>query len=119
VIVYNYDDPPLRLSNFEIREVPKEIIFQPEPNHQYFLHYGNEHAPAPHYDMERIKNYLSIDALARVRLSGENRNEEFVAKTPQKPWSERRPILFWGILIFLVLALGAYIVQLMKKVKTA
>jgi len=118
VIVYNYDDPPLRLGNIEIRGIPKDVIFQPEPNRQYFLYYGNDHAPAPHYDMERVKNYLNIDALARVRLSGENRNREFVPETLQKPWTERWPILFWGILIVLVLVLGAYIVQLMKKVKT-
>jgi hypothetical protein len=118
VIVYNYDDPPLRLGNVKIHGIAKDLIFHAEPDRQYFLYYGNEQAPAPHYDMERVKNYLNIDGLARVRLSGENRNREFVPQTPQKPWSERRPVLFWGILIFLVLALGTYIVQLMKKVKT-
>jgi hypothetical protein len=119
VIIYNYDDPPLRLRNIEIRGIAKDLIFHAEPGRQYFLYYGNEHALAPRYDMERIKNYLNIDGLARVRLSSENRNQEFVSKAPQKPWSERRPFLFWGVLAFLVLALGAYIVQLMKKVKTA
>jgi hypothetical protein len=119
VLVYNYDDPPLRLGNIEVHGIAKDVIFQAESNRQYFLYYGNEQASAPHYDVERVKNYLNTDTLARVRLSGENLNRGFVPKTPQKPWTERWPILFWGILVFLVLALGAYIVQLMKKVKTA
>jgi hypothetical protein len=119
VIVYNYDDPPLRLGNVESRGIVQDLIFQAESNRQYFLYYGNEQAPAPLYDMERVKNYLNIETLARVKLSGENLNREFIPKTLQRPWSERWPVLFWGILVFLVLVLGAYIVQLMKKVKAA
>jgi hypothetical protein len=117
VIVYNYDDPPLRLGNVESRGIVQDLIFQAESNRQYFLYYGNEQAPAPKYDMERVKNYLNIETLARVKLSGENLNRQFIPKTLQRPWSERWPILFWGMLVFLVLVLGAYIVQLMKKVK--
>ena len=40
---------------------------------------------APRYDAERVKNYLSIDTLAKVKLAGEKLNpnfgEEFYAES--------------------------------------
>jgi hypothetical protein len=119
VIIYNYDDPPLRLASFEVQGIAKDLIFQSESNREYFLYYGNDQASAPHYDVERVKNYLNIETLPRVKLAGENPNRDFVPHVPQKPWTESRPMLFWSVLVLLVLGLGSYIVRLMTKVKTA
>jgi hypothetical protein len=119
VIIYNYDDPPLRLASFEVQGIAKDLIFQSESNREYFLYYGNGQASAPHYDVERVKNYLKIETLPRVKLAGENPNRDFVPHVPQKPWTESRPMLFWSVLVLLVLGLGSYIVRLMTKVKTA
>jgi hypothetical protein len=119
VIIYNYDDPPLRLGNFEVQGIAKDVIFQPEPVRQYLLYYGNEQVSAPRYDMDRVKNYLNIDTLARVKLTGENLNREFVPRRPEKPWTEAHPVLFWSVLVLLVLALGGYILSLMSKVGKA
>ncbi len=118
VIVYNYDDLPLHLNKVEVQGIPKDVIFQAELNRRYFLYYGNELALAPHYDMDRIKNYLTIETMAEVTLSGESINREFVSTASRRPWTERWPVFFWSVLVFLVVALGVYIIQLMKKVKT-
>src|SRR5262249_31709598 len=117
VIVYNYDDPPLHLGNLEVQGIPKDVIFQAALGRQYFLYYGNESAAAPRYDLERIKNYLSTESLARVKLAGKSRNHAFIPASDRRPWTERRPALFWGVLIVLVLTLGAYIIRLMKRVR--
>jgi Protein of unknown function (DUF3999) len=117
VIVYNYDDLPLQLSKFEAQGIPKDVIFQAEANRHYFLYYGNEWAPAPRYDLGRVKNYLNLETLARVKLSSESINHEFVSSASRRPWTERWPVFFWSVLVFLILVLGAYIIQLMRKVK--
>jgi hypothetical protein len=119
VIVYNYDDPPLRLDSFAAQGIEKRLIFQSQSGRQYFLFYGNSGAIPPHYDVERVKNYLSLDTLPQIELGGEIVNRDYNPSQPQKPWTERKPVLFWGILILLVVGLGSYIVRLMSKVRTA
>ncbi len=117
VIIYNYDDPPMRLDRLEVQGIEKDLIFQAEPGRHYSLYYGNEEALAPRYDMERVKKYLNLGAIARVRLARENLNREFVRRVPRKPWTETQPVLFWGILVLLVVSLGGYVITQMSKTK--
>jgi hypothetical protein len=119
VIVYNHDDPPLKLGAFEVQGIEKHLIFQFDRSRQYSLYYGNANAQAPQYDIQRVKNYLSVDSLPRALLEGQKDNHDYRPRGRKRPWTETQPVLFWGVLILLVAGLGTYIVRLMTKVKTA
>lgn len=119
LVVYNHDDPPLELAAFEVQGVEEDLVCRTEPGRSYSLYYGNQQAHAPRYDFERLKNYLSLETIARVRLGNEIENDSFRPSGPKRPWTERQPVLFWGVLVLMVFGLGAYIVRLMMKVKTA
>jgi hypothetical protein len=118
VIIYNYDDPALRLNRFEVQGIEKDLIFLLESQRRYFLYYSNPRAVSPRYDIEKVKEHLKTESLPRLQLEAENTNREYIPFTPLKPWSEEHPILLWGILVLLVLSLGTYILKLMSKVKT-
>jgi Protein of unknown function (DUF3999) len=117
--VYNHDDPPLKLAAFEVQGVEEDLVCRTQPDRSYSLYYGNQQAHAPRYDFERLRNYLSLETISRVRLGSEIENSSFRPSSPKRPWTERQPVLFWGVLILMVFGLGAYIVRLMMKVKTA
>ena len=119
LLIYNHDDPPLKLAAFEAQGVEEDLVCRIEPGRSYSLYYGNEQAHAPRYDFERLKNYLSLETISRVRLGSESKNDSFRPTGPKRPWTERQPVLFWGVLVLMVVGLGAYIVRLMMKVKTA
>jgi len=119
LIVYNHDDPPLKLKGLEVWGIDKDAIFKYESGRQYALFYGNARARQPEYDIERLKGYLAVDSLSRALLGEEQANPDFRPPRDERPWTETRPVLFWGVLLLLVGGLGTYIVRLMTKVKTA
>jgi uncharacterized protein DUF3999 len=119
LLIYNHDDPPLKLAAFEVQGVEEDLVCRTQTGRSYSLYYGNPRAHAPRYDFERLKNYLSLETLATVRLGKETENGSFRPSGPKRPWTERQPVLFWGVLLLMVFGLGAYIVRLMMKVKAA
>jgi hypothetical protein len=119
LFIYNHDDPPLKLAAFEVQGVEEDLVCRTQPGRSYSLYYGNPRTHAPRYDFERLKNYLSLETIATVRLGNEIENGSFRPSSPKRPWTERQPVLFWGVLVLMVFGLGAYIVRLMMKVKTA
>ena len=119
LLIYNHDDPPLKLAAFEAQGVEEDLVCRTQPGRSYSLYYGNAQAHAPRYDFERLKNYLSLETISRVRLGSQSKNDSFRSSGPKRPWTERQPVLFWGVLVLMVVGLGAYIVRLMMKVKTA
>ncbi|MCI0417607.1 MAG: DUF3999 domain-containing protein [Acidobacteria bacterium] len=119
LLIYNQDDPPLKLAAFDVQSVEEDLVYRVQPGRSYFFYYGSPQAQAPRYDFERLKNYLSLETLPRGRLGAEIENSSFRPSGPKRPWTERQPVLFWGVLILMVFGLGAYIVRLMMKVKTA
>jgi len=118
LLIYNHDDPPLKLAAFEIQGVEEYLVCRNQPGRSYSLYYGNPQANPPRYDFERLKNYLNLETIPTVRLGAEDENGSFRPSGPKRPWSERQPGLFWSVLVLMVLALGAYIIRLMMKVKT-
>ena len=119
LVVYNHDDPPLKLAAFEVQGVEEDLVCRAQPDRRIRLCYGNPQAQAARYDFERLKNYLSLEAIPRVRLGDEIETRDFRPLRPKRPWTERQPVLFWGVLILMVFGLGTYIVRLMGKVKAA
>ena len=119
LLIYNHDDPPLKLASFEVQSVEEDLVCRAQPDRSYSLYYGNPQAHAPRYDFERLKNYLSLETIPRVGVGAETENGSFRPSGPKRPWTERKPVLFWGVLVLMVFGLGTYIVRLMMKVKAA
>jgi hypothetical protein len=117
VIIYNFDDPPLRLEGMEVQGSNEELVFQAQPDQTFWLYYGNPLAVPPRYDMNKTKNYLNLKTLPSAKLAQETANRSFNPKRFRGPWTEAHPALYWGILIFLVLSLGTYILRLLTKAK--
>ena len=118
VVIFNRDDPPLRLTSFEIQGVEKDVIFQPRSGRQYWLYYGNPQGAAPQYDLARLSAHLPMADLQQGDLGREAVNPEYAPLPPWKPWTERYPVFFWTILVFLVASLGVYVVRLMLRAQT-
>ncbi|MGH9428120.1 MAG: DUF3999 family protein, partial [Terriglobia bacterium] len=52
LLIYNHDDPPLKLAAFEVQSVEEDLVCRSQPDRRYSLYYGNPRAPAPRYDFE-------------------------------------------------------------------
>jgi hypothetical protein len=118
LIIYNYDDPPLRLGRIEVHGVDKELVLQNQANWNFRLFYGNPLATPPRYDIDRVKSYLNLDNLPKAALAAELANPEYRLRRQAGPWTEVHPVIYWGALILLVLSLGTYIMRLLTKTKT-
>ncbi|MEW5979209.1 MAG: DUF3999 family protein [Acidobacteriota bacterium] len=117
LVIFNYDDQPLRLEKVEVQGIDKDILFEARPGRSYFLYYGNDQASTPRYDLEQVKNYVNLEKVPRVQLAAARDNPRFHPSGPRKPWTERWPALFWGSLLVLAISLGAVIIRMMKRVK--
>ena len=117
LLIYNHDDPPLELAAFEVQGVEENLVCRVQPGRNYSLYYGNLRAHSPRYDFERLKSYLSLEIIPAVYLGAETKNGSYKPSGPTRPWTERQPVLFWGVLVLMVVGLGSYVVRLMMKVK--
>ena len=118
IIIFNQDDLPLQLMSFDIQGVEKDIFFQPRSGRQHLLYYGNPRAVAAQYDLARFSGYINVSDLQQGDLGKEAVNPDYAPLPLWKPWTERHPVVFWSILIFMVLSLGIYVVRLMLGTKT-
>lgn len=115
LLVYNYDDAPLRVTRVDFQGVEKELIFKTETGNSYALYYGDPEAFFPRYDLTKTAHYLNPEQLPALQLGGEQLNPGYVPHHRRIPWTEAHPVLFWAVLILLVLGLGGTIVRLMMK----
>ena len=83
LLIYNHDDPPLKLAAFEAQGVEEDLVCRTQPGRSYSLYYGNAQAHAPRYDFERLKNYLSLETISRVRLGSQSKNDSFRPSGPK------------------------------------
>jgi hypothetical protein len=117
VIIFNQDDSSLQLASFDIQGVEKDILFQPRFGRQYQLYYGNSRAIAAQYDLARFSGYMNVSDLQEGDLGKETVNPDYAPLPLWKPWTERYPVVFWSLLVFMVVGLGAYVVRLMLSTK--
>jgi hypothetical protein len=115
LLIYNYDDAPLRVTQVDFQGVEKELIFKAEAGNSYTLYYGNPETNFPRYDLIKTANYLNPEQLPALKVSGETLNPGYVPRHRQIPWTEAHPVFFWSGLVLLALGLGGAIVRLMMK----
>ena len=119
VRVFNYDDAPLAITDksLVVYGVIREVVFTVTSGANYSLHYGNPYAIAPTYDLEKLFPYIEGSAIKVVKLSAEIHNGQYIARTPQKPWSEQHAYLLWIFIGIGIIVLGFIIIKWSKSIK--
>ncbi|MFQ6027160.1 MAG: DUF3999 family protein [Dehalococcoidia bacterium] len=104
--IRNEDNPPIEFADLRISGLVRKLKFQPQPEGQYRLFYGNPEARTPSYDLDRFLPYLELENIPQASLGPQVENPQF--RIPQPPVSERYP---W--LITVGVAVAAVVVALL------
>ncbi|MBI3454759.1 MAG: DUF3999 family protein [Candidatus Rokubacteria bacterium] len=112
--IQNQDDRPLRVSEVRLAGVRHGVVFQAAPAQTYTLDYGDRTRPLPRYDLSRTFPYVESEVIPVATLGPATRED---LPPPRKPWTEERPILLWGAMGIVALALVGLLVRLGRRVR--
>ena len=94
IVIHDEDNPPLDVRGVEVWGVQRRLLFLAAPGKSYRLHYGNEKATRPSYDVERVFIYLETESPPRAALGPQSDNPLFEEEPPPPvPLTERTPWL--------------------------
>jgi hypothetical protein len=115
--IYNEDNAPLKLSDFNFSYTTHRIFFKTEQQKPVFLYYGNNSATTPDYDIKLVKTSLLNSQAQQIHLGPEER------LTPSAWWKvdftgSTTRIIFWSIIIFVTAGLLIVIAYLLPEVQT-
>lgn len=100
----NRDDQPLEVRGVTAHVPVERVVFEAGPGRLYRLAYGSGQ-PALGFDLAAtVGDVTAWSADARPAALGESRR--LVAPPAELPWTDRHPVLLWGGLIAVVLALA-------------
>ncbi|HET8891377.1 MAG TPA: DUF3999 family protein [Candidatus Angelobacter sp.] len=112
VIIYNGDDPPLKINSARLQQLERRIYFDAPASGQVTLYYGDEKLEPPVYDYAKL--FLLAQDSAPAQVSGETANAAYTGRPDERPWTERHPAVLWIAIVAAVLLLGAIAVRSMK-----
>jgi hypothetical protein len=112
VIIYNGDDPPLKLKGALLEQQERRLYFDAPPGASLTLYYGDEKLNAPVYDYSRF--FQAQASAVPAQLGTEQRNSAYTERPDGRPWSERHPAVLWIAIIAAVLVLGALALRSMQ-----
>lgn len=112
VIVDNYDNQPLRISNVIVKGYKHELIARFTNPATYYLVYGNKKARKPVYDL----NYISakIPKVLPKIIPDKAQTIKFKNSTTTEPLFVNE-IWLWSIMFVVILMLGGFTLSMMKK----
>ncbi len=115
--IYNEDNAPLKLNDFNFSYTTHRIFFKTEQQKPVFLYYGNNSATTPDYDIKLVKTSLLNSQAQQIHLGLEER------LTPSAWWKvdftgSTTRIIFWAIIIFVTAGLLIVIAYLLPEVQT-
>jgi len=116
ITILNYDDRPLQIPGVKVYGIARKLVFSYLPGKEYFLYYSNPAAASPRYDIEQLFPYLALRDPPVVALGSEEGNPRSLKHAANRPWTEKRPYVLWGVLGILVLALGGLSLRLVRQV---
>ena len=93
VIIYNGDDPPLKLSSARLQQLERRIYFDAPASGQVTLYYGDEKLEPPVYDYAKL--FLLAKDAAPAQLGGEVANAVYTGRPDERQWTERHPAILW------------------------
>jgi len=112
VIIYNGDDPPLKLSSARLQQLERRIYFDAPASGQVTLYYGDDKLEPPVYDYAKL--FLLAKDAAPAQLGGETANAAYTGRPDERPWTERHPAVLWIAIVAAVLVLGAIALRSVK-----
>ena len=104
VRLFNGDDNPLEVRRITATCVERQITIQPRSAQERWLYYGRPDAAAPQYDLGAVLARTGSPAPVRATLGMQEANPLYES-TESQPWTERHPILLYGVLGVVVLGL--------------
>jgi hypothetical protein len=114
LLIYNQDDPPLKIEDISIKANPQFIYFPVKKGKGYYLFYGNTDAERPVYEFERLLPFMESKANIMADLDREQLNDDF--SRVKEVIKEDEDFFIWPIVAFVIVALGFLIVKSLKRV---
>jgi uncharacterized protein DUF3999 len=111
-IIYNGDDPPLKLNGAHLEQEERRLYFDAPSGATLTLYYGDEKLIAPVYDYARF--FQAQPSAIAAQLGTEQQNASYSERPDERPWSERHPAVLWAAILAAVLVLGALALRSMR-----
>ena len=112
IIIYNGDDPPLKLTSARLQQLERRLYFDAPASGQITLYYGDDKLEPPVYDYAKL--FLLARDAGPAQLGAEQANSAYTGRPDERPWTERHPAVLWIAIVAAVLVLGAIAVRSMK-----
>ncbi len=114
LIIYNQDDPPLKIDDISIKGNQQFIYFPVKKNEKYYLFYGNAYAKNPIYEFERLLPFMESEKSTMVDLEREQLNEDF--SRVKEVIKEDETFFIWPMVAFVIITLGFLIIKSLKRI---
>ena len=111
-IIYNGDDPPLKLNGAHLEQEERRLYFDAPAGATLMLYYGDEKLNAPLYDYARF--FQTQPTAIAAQLGPEQQNASYAERPDERPWTERHPAVLWAAILAAVLVLGALALRSMR-----
>lgn len=111
VEILNGNDKPLASVFPTLYIATQRVVFEQKPRRSYRLLYGQSEAKPAHYDLQRRLNEPQINAAVSLSVGPE---EENLAWSDPRPWTETHGFVVWIGLGFAVLLLGYTAIQSLR-----
>jgi hypothetical protein len=110
--VENGDDAPVDWGAVRLEMLERSLCFDAAAGAAYTLYYGDSALAAPQYDYARL--FAAQPGVAAAKLGAESSNPAFQARSDDRPFTERHPVLLWIALGAVVLVLGSVALKSVK-----
>ena len=114
ITIENNDNIPLRLSNFQAKYHPLEIVARFPKDGDYMLYYGGKNEKSAVYDVEEFRDKIPKN-LANISLG--NAEKLIVDKQKINENPTKNKYLLWTVMLVIMLLLGWQTAKMMKKTK--
>lgn len=112
VIIYNQDNPPLKIESVSAKGYPHKLIARFDQSGEYFLTYGRKNARLPRYDIGKFKDKIPQNLNSLTLAAAEIILKKSTPTTP--PFFENK-LWLWGLMVGIILILGWFTMKMLKE----
>ena len=114
LIIYNQDDPPLKIDDISIKATRRFIYFNAKEGKEYYMFYGNPDAKKPIYEFEKLLPFMESEKSFVAYPGKEQFNPDF--SRVKEVIKEDEHFFVWPMVVFVFIALGFLIFKSLKKI---
>ena len=117
--IVNHDNPPLTVQEVTILWARRDLYFIPEPGRSYAVYCSGNASQTPKYDIQQIipQKFDRLLLYPGWQTGALQKNPDYRAKADPNARAKLERYLFIGFVILIAAGLGAWMLQLMKKVE--